>query len=84
MNRFNEKGHLIGCPFLLRKLSLVLVFRATLTRLQTRIGLANDVNAASSAHDLAIAAALLGFLEGRKNLHAGSLVVEKWPIVVMF
>ena len=49
--------------------ALVLVFGAALPRFQARIGFANDIDTATAAHDLAIAAAFFGLLERREHLH---------------
>ena len=48
----------------LASLRLVLVSRATLAGFEARVGFADDVDAAAAAHDLAIAAAVFGFIQG--------------------
>ncbi len=81
---FHDRGH--GLPLArslagtrngeagLRRLQSRSLFgvKSTLTRLETRVGLADNEHFAAAAHDLAIAMTGFGRLERRKDFHGGS------------
>lgn len=46
-----------------RKSTLAFVLGTALAGLEARVGFANDVDATTAAHDLAIAAAVFGFFQ---------------------